>query len=1372
MTRDTTTTLPSLPVISEEHSSNDDDPDLGDPADSSIVMAEQSSHDVVTQTQSGGEPSPSDVPASNSDKNTAGGDVGEIKDTATTEHNERHTNAEYDSRASAVDAGPGADDGGNASGRSTADFTKDGPGPVESRALELNGVASGSEREDTVSQGGSESDTSRTDGRHHTRTGSVKKPTSFKPVSFAKFSVPKTPGSVLTSKIVSEKASPSPSTTPQSTSRPRLVAKTTSSLRDSSRTPGAGAGGASGPDPNQVWNKNKPAQPPPTRHLTDEELKQQYGIHMTSRIQEDGGGTEAKWADIDDDEDDWAPETIEWNDGTKITLTAHAESSTTTSQEPKEQNDTKDAAAPAAEPSPTVEKTTKSIATKSTTSVGPNATVLRLGANAERQAKNAMAASKGANEKSTLTSKSPAPVPAKSPWAPLPPMEKASPVLPPVQPQSSSRFTRRESYVQEVANGPLPAKEIAADDFNRSWREGQSNLPRELYNSHSGRYEPVSDTRRGSQRNDQAFRAPSLLQRPSHHEQTGPAEPSAAFQTHRASAQEAGPWSRRRTSSNVSGGSGGFGRRMSLGRPDAIPKPGDARRGSQVNGALERSISPNDISRRGVSPGQQGAGPWRARTPTNTSYAPPGAALALQPADSSAQEQPAAVPQAPQEDPVAMQQRIMREKTMEARQRRKEQEEREEAERRERIRLKLEALGPPPSEKEKPKSQDASSTAKSPAREAAPAIAAPITHSPPKPPVPEPTGEPKQYGMMKVHHPDTVKKLVAASERTPDKPTSAPHGRRLPSPAREPKADMSKPNGLRQPHDIPPAQPVVAHRETLTDEKGPQWRSSLSPWVSGPKIGGHPSSDPNPWKPLSSDKTLGNGAFDRNLPGFTGRDLPLRGHLALNSEQPSIRSPPTNDERMGAPQPFSGSPRIAQDSTPISPLPEAVNPIARPGPIAPPSSQPAQRHHELSRAGETAAWHNFHNIATKREAEESERFHRDLASMRDDGSSSIAVSFNETWRQVRTGDHAGSRQVVGVTRTTEAGAPVAPLHTFDPAVGSLPFPEHHSRPFSSSAGRGSRFFPHQPEQHKPSVVQDRGLSRSPSPPPPEEISSHPVYTGNSDRPLVHLPTPKPVVKLPPKPTGPQRAPTFASMVASAPPVRVVPQPIASTTSWQDRFNGLFGKKPSTEKKQVLAVASATKEPLDVQSQPAPAAVSLPQYVEIDILRDAGKVTSKEVEEEEAIFEDREAGSLPVVRVPNMAPVAAWRAALPPSSSKLRSKYLKPMQVQSVETYNFGFHDKDRSGNIHVIIHFPGNDNTKSVTLPRKAGNHGQRQRGGASGFKSRKNTKNSSEGSSSHGHSRNFKKSNASASANTAGSSPRAPFGNASWSSPAFGVAH
>lgn len=38
-------------------------------------MAEQSNHDVVNQTRSGGGPSPSDVPASTSSKQDTGGDV-------------------------------------------------------------------------------------------------------------------------------------------------------------------------------------------------------------------------------------------------------------------------------------------------------------------------------------------------------------------------------------------------------------------------------------------------------------------------------------------------------------------------------------------------------------------------------------------------------------------------------------------------------------------------------------------------------------------------------------------------------------------------------------------------------------------------------------------------------------------------------------------------------------------------------------------------------------------------------------------------------------------------------------------------------------------------------------------------------------------------------------------------------------------------------------------------------------------------------------------------------------------------------------------------------------------------------------------------
>jgi len=55
-------------------------------------------------------------------------------------------------------------------------------------------TASSDGGDDTGSQGGSESDASRADSKQPSRVGSVKKPASFKPVSFAKFAVPKAPG--------------------------------------------------------------------------------------------------------------------------------------------------------------------------------------------------------------------------------------------------------------------------------------------------------------------------------------------------------------------------------------------------------------------------------------------------------------------------------------------------------------------------------------------------------------------------------------------------------------------------------------------------------------------------------------------------------------------------------------------------------------------------------------------------------------------------------------------------------------------------------------------------------------------------------------------------------------------------------------------------------------------------------------------------------------------------------------------------------------------------------------------------------------------------------------------------------------------------
>lgn len=182
-------------------------------------MAEQTSHDVVDQTLSGGDPTPSDVPASTNDKIFAGGDVGENEHTITstqsetksnTQHNDWKTDAS-DSLLERNETGRGTEKPSTVSFAGVdnlvpmlnrvQDIYKQGPGPVASRALELNGMASTSDAgDDTASQGGSESDASRADSRSQTRAGSTKKPTTFKPVSFAKFSVPKAPGTPVASK--------------------------------------------------------------------------------------------------------------------------------------------------------------------------------------------------------------------------------------------------------------------------------------------------------------------------------------------------------------------------------------------------------------------------------------------------------------------------------------------------------------------------------------------------------------------------------------------------------------------------------------------------------------------------------------------------------------------------------------------------------------------------------------------------------------------------------------------------------------------------------------------------------------------------------------------------------------------------------------------------------------------------------------------------------------------------------------------------------------------------------------------------------------------------------------------------------------------
>ncbi|KAJ9149061.1 hypothetical protein NKR23_g4607 [Pleurostoma richardsiae] len=321
------------------------------------------------------------------------------------------------------------------------------------------------------------------DDKGHVRTSStVKKPTSFKSVSVNKtFLAAKGATTTAPSKTgdkvpSSTGTSTTPTGSPSLTARPRLVAKSGSSLRDSSRTPGANGKAGSVPDGNVVWNKNRPPEP---KKFTDEELKK-YGIHMANRLHpDDAKGQANNWADIEDDDEDWAPETITWTDGTKITLPHPDEHPPTPAPEESVP------APPPAKENRTIEKPKSPAPHVGSPSV--RSSVLSSGKGLIL---------KGAPEKPTLVAKPPAPpTPVKSPWASIPKVETVSPMVAErAANQSPSRML--PMHTTHVFKNITP--EIAADDFSRSgWRDGATHGNRELFNSQSGRYEPVTD-RRGS----------------------------------------------------------------------------------------------------------------------------------------------------------------------------------------------------------------------------------------------------------------------------------------------------------------------------------------------------------------------------------------------------------------------------------------------------------------------------------------------------------------------------------------------------------------------------------------------------------------------------------------------------------------------------------------------------------------------------------------------------------------------------------------------------------------------------------------------------------------------------------------------------------
>ncbi|TDZ35806.1 hypothetical protein C8035_v008455 [Colletotrichum spinosum] len=338
---------------------------------------------------------------------------------------------------------------------------------------------------DVSVSGGSDTEASRAgrDGdKGHGRTSStVKKPATFKAVSVNKTFLAAKGASTISAKPAdktssSSMLSSSPSgTSALSGSRPRLVAKTGSGAGNAPRLTSTANGGttSSGPDPSAVWNKNRPVPAPEPKKFTDEELKK-YGIHMANRLAPESSQGQGNWADIEDDDDDWAPETITWGDGTKTTL-PHPDETPAPPPEPPAP-----ISAPAPAPAPPkeklfVEKPKSPAPPRSTASPSMKPGVLASG--------KGLVLKGGSADKPTLVAKPPAPpTPVKSPWATLPPVEKAPPVVAEQPaPQPGHRFAARDQAGK--SNTPPPyAREIAADDFNRNaWREGQNQTGDNLH---------------------------------------------------------------------------------------------------------------------------------------------------------------------------------------------------------------------------------------------------------------------------------------------------------------------------------------------------------------------------------------------------------------------------------------------------------------------------------------------------------------------------------------------------------------------------------------------------------------------------------------------------------------------------------------------------------------------------------------------------------------------------------------------------------------------------------------------------------------------------------------------------------------------------
>ena len=1085
---------------------------------------------------------------------------------------------------------------------------------------------------------------------------------------------------------------------------------------------------------------------------------------MATRLQADADGKEAKWADIDDDEDDWAPETIEWNDGTKITLP----------QNDPITDDTEEQSALQAEKTRQAEEDKqRSSTSKASNIVGPNATVLRLGTKVPP--KGATVVFKTPSEKPTLVAKPTAPPPAKSPWASLPPVDKVAPITinPPVQVQTMP-FQRHESVSRNAESAPAAAAmEIAADSFTRTPRDSNNSGQGQLFNSQSGQYETVNANRRGSNKRDQNFRPPALLQRPSPSDKNGPSPSRAEISL-----------LSRRTSI------GGAEMQVSARRdPDTKSDVRLEDNSTTTVSSQHGNVAlPSEMHGIGPSRAQSGAMPIQGPTRPYTLRKSVSNADALDHVNSPTFSNST---RSPLSNEVNAQRQLMQESIEKAKQRKQEEMQREEAARQERIKKKLEALGPLASRE--PGAQTDTKLAKP--TESAPEIlpngllnSQILPEAAPKSQREVPNGASGQ--VREVDSSLESFKPTAVGDHIPSKRSNEiqSYGTPLQSPAIDrTKFFEHRPvvNGVSSRNvddritsgtsELGGGPKVHSHKPQLWHTEG----EAQSGWKSS-GMGSQAAAVGSLWGPPGHQKGIGNGAFDQAIPRQTLRQSPFQDGQPTSSLSP-IGPPRTGQPAMDVSEnskqlPFSreNTQGFSQQPPPVptgqlqgneKPL-EGYKPMdgaARPPP------PPQQQQHTGNAAGvkdnhsaALRAWGTFSVDTATVEWEQTRRANQEFAALSaEEKAKRLELPImSETWRQIKAGQD-NQRRLINVYKGDQ------PQEGITGSKLPEPSPSNNVPPMGPlmNAGRTSRFMPFMPS-HYQVPIQQMGVmpvdaARSPSPPPPETIL-HPAFDRlhGLPKPRVNIPgaalqstvdrtqhqdamefplgslTEKPKVRLPPAPAAAISAiPT--SLSSSSPeysetrtiPLRAASQPLVNNKAWQDRFNGLLGtsSKWTSPEKPVIAklhahappaITSTSKDPLEIPLPHVTAAVSLPAKDDDTTGVMPVEPCSILIEDEEALFENREFGSLPTV---NLAPAdTTWKQA---KSSKGRKVNRAP--AKEVVPLSKDIFDHPRStiqGGYLIFINFKGMITPKSrimyVPEALSGTNHDPRHRSHSVGQKS------------------------------------------------------